>query len=90
MGYAPDGRARLVHPDNQPRIYVQKGVVAPGQPNVGLPGDGYPVVLVDGEAVGTWSLTLKGGSVELFDSAGTATRKRIDERLTAASALLAS
>ncbi len=47
MGYAPSGRARLVHPDNQPRIYFQKGVVAPGQPHVGLPGDGYPVVLVE-------------------------------------------
>lgn len=89
MGFAPDGRARLVHPDNQKRIYVQKGVVAPGQPNLGLPGDGYPVVLVDGEAVGTWNVTLKGYSTELFDTVGPATRHRLDQRLAAAAALLA-
>jgi hypothetical protein len=89
MGLAPDGRARLVHPDNQRRIYVQKGVVAPGQPNLGLPGDGYPVVLVDGEAVGTWNLTLKDRNVELFDTMGAVTRRRIDERLEAVGRLLA-
>jgi Winged helix DNA-binding domain len=90
MGYAPDGRARLVHPDNQRRMYVQKGVVAPGQPNIGLPGDGYPVVLVGGEAAGTWNLTLKGSSAVLFDTVGSATRRRVDERLAAAAELLAS
>jgi Winged helix DNA-binding domain len=89
MGHAPDGRARLVHPDKQRRIYVQKGVVAPGQPNVGLPGDGYPVVLVDGEAVGTWNLSLKDSSHELFDSIGATARTLLDERLAAAAALLA-
>jgi hypothetical protein len=88
MGYAPDGRGRLVHPDNQPRIYVRKGVVAPGQPNIGLPGDGYPVVLIDGQAVGTWNLTLRGSSADLFDSIGAATRRRLDERLAGAAALL--
>lgn len=89
MGYAPDGRARLVHRHNQPRMYVRKGVVAPGQPNVGLPGDGYPAVLVDGEAVGTWSLTTKGNGVEMFDSIGASTRQRLDERLASVEALLA-
>jgi len=88
MGLAPDGRARLVHPANQPRIYVQKGVIAAGQPNLGLPGDGYPVVLIDGEAVGTWNVALKGTSVELFDSIGGATRQRLDARLAAAATLL--
>lgn len=88
MGYAPDGRARLVHVDNQPRIYVRKGVVAPGQPNVGLPGDGYPVVLVDGEAVGTWHVALSGTTVHLFDSLRAATRRRLTERLEAVDALM--
>jgi hypothetical protein len=88
MGHAPDGRARLVHSDNQWRIYVQKGVVAPGQPNLGLPGDGYPVVLVDGEAVGTWNLTLKGSSCEVFDTITTTVRRRLDERLGAAASFL--
>jgi hypothetical protein len=89
MGLAPDGRARLVHGDNQPRIYVRKGVIAPGQPNMGLPGDGYPVVLVDGEAVGTWNVTLKGSGVELFDTVGAPTRRKIDARLAGVEALLA-
>lgn len=89
MGYAPDGRGRLVHPDNQTRIYVRKAVIAPGQPNIGLPGDGYPVVLVDGEAVGTWNLTLKGSSIELFDTVGAATRRRLDERLAQVETLMA-
>ncbi|HEY6378327.1 MAG TPA: crosslink repair DNA glycosylase YcaQ family protein [Candidatus Dormibacteraeota bacterium] len=88
MGHAPEGRGRLVHPANQAAIYVQKGVVAPGQPNMGLPGDGYPVVLVDGEAVGTWSLTLKGATVELFDTMGPRVERRLDERLDETRALL--
>jgi hypothetical protein len=90
MGHAPDGRARLVHADNQPRIYVCKGVVAPGQPNVGLPGDGYPVVLVDGEAVGTWNLALKGTTVHLFDTVGPATQRRLAERLEAVDVLMSA
>jgi hypothetical protein len=88
MGHAPDGRARLVHPDNQRRIYVQKGIVAPGQPNIGLPGDGYPTVLVDGQAVGTWNVTLRGTGVELFDSIGVTTRRQLDDRLGAVQELL--
>jgi hypothetical protein len=89
MGYAPDGRGRVVDPDNQPRIYVRKGIVAPGQPNIGLPGDGYPVVLIDGQALGTWNLTLKGSSAELFDSIGATTRRRLEERLAGVETLLA-
>jgi len=88
MGHAPDGRARLVHPDNQRRIYVQKGVVAPGQPNLGLPGDGYPVVLVDAEAVGTWNLTLKESSYELFDTVTPTVRRQLEESLAAAASFL--
>ena len=90
MGHAPDGRRRFIHPDNQPLAYVRKGVVAPGQPNIGLPGDGYPVVLVGGEAVGTWSVSLKGATYHLFDSAGEAVRRRIEERLASVEALLSS
>jgi hypothetical protein len=42
MGHAPDGRRRFVHPDVQRRVYTPIGT--------GFPGDGNPVVLVDGEA----------------------------------------
>ncbi|MGI8847250.1 MAG: DNA glycosylase AlkZ-like family protein [Candidatus Dormibacteria bacterium] len=89
MGFAPDGRARLVHLHNQPQMYVRQGVMAPGQPNVGLSGDGYPVVLVDGEAVGTWNVTVREATVHLFDTVGPATRRRIDERLADVRSLLA-
>jgi Winged helix DNA-binding domain len=83
MGLAPDGRARFVHPDVQPRVYSQGGGGT-------LPGDGFPVVLVDGAAVGLWRLTAKDGpSVELFDNVGARTRARIDQRLETVAALLA-
>ncbi|MGH2819235.1 MAG: DNA glycosylase AlkZ-like family protein [Actinomycetota bacterium] len=83
MGHAPDSRRRFVHPDVQQRVYTPIGV--------GLPGDGNPVVLVDGQAVATWTYTLKdGASVQPFDTLGTRTRRRIDERLDAVAGLLAS
>ncbi|MGZ4631191.1 MAG: DNA glycosylase AlkZ-like family protein [Actinomycetes bacterium] len=82
MGLAPDGRTRLVHPDVQPRVYSTGGGGT-------LPGDGFPVVLVDGQAVGTWRLTQKdGASVELFDSVGAGTRASIEARLREVGALL--
>jgi Winged helix DNA-binding domain len=83
MGLAPDGRARFVHPDVQRRVYSQGGGGT-------LPGDGFPVVLVNGEAVGLWRLTAKdGSSVELFDEVGPRTKARIDERLEMVAAVLA-
>jgi hypothetical protein len=81
MGLAPDGRARFVHPDVQRRVYSQGGGGT-------LPGDGFPVVLVDGEAVGLWRLTAKdGASIELFDVVGARTRARIDVRIAEVAAL---
>jgi hypothetical protein len=44
MGHAPDGRARC---ELRPECFDFRG-------------DGLPVVLVDGRALGTWSLTAKG------------------------------
>jgi Winged helix DNA-binding domain len=83
MGLAADGRARFVHPDVQSRVYSQGGGGT-------LPGDGFPVVLVHGAAAGIWRLTAKDGpSVDLFDSVGTRTRARIDERIGKVAALLA-
>lgn len=71
-----------MHPDVQPRVYSQGGGGT-------LPGDGFPVVLVDGEAVGVWRLTTKdGASVELFDAVGMRTRERIDERIGTVAAVL--
>jgi hypothetical protein len=83
MGHAPDGRQRFVHPDVQDRVYTPLGV--------GLPGDGNPVALVHGEAVATWTYTLKdGAAVQAFDSLGPKTRRRIDEKLESVAGLLTS
>jgi hypothetical protein len=71
MGYAPDGRDRFAHPDVVERCYDFRG-------------DGRPVILVDGEAAGTW----EGEDVELFDSATPKLRKSIARQLDAVKAFL--
>ncbi len=82
MGHAPDGRRRFVHPDVQRRVYTPIGT--------GLSGDGNPVVLVDGQAVGVWTYTLKDGArVDPFDTLGPHVRRRVDEKLEAVAGLLA-
>jgi hypothetical protein len=68
MGYAPDGRDRF----------------ALVKECYDFRGDGRPVVLVDGQAAGTW----EKGEVELFDKATAKLRKAIDERLDAVKAFL--
>ncbi len=74
MGHAPDGRARA-------------GLV-PGCYD--FRGDGLPVVLADGVAVGTWSLTAKGGfATDLFEPAGPKLRTAIERRADEVQALLA-
>lgn len=81
MGYAPDGRARFVHPDVQPRVYTPIGT--------GLAGDANAVVLVDGEAVATWTYTLKDGAVaQPFDTLGARTHARVVTKLEEVAALL--
>jgi hypothetical protein len=83
MGHAPDGRQRLVHPGAQDRVYTPIGV--------GLSGDGNPVVLADGEAVATWTYSLKDGpAVQPFERLGARTRSRVEEKLDAVVSLLAS
>jgi winged helix DNA-binding protein len=72
MGYAPDGRDRFAHPDVVKQCYDFRG-------------DGRPVILVDGQAAGTWD---KG--VELFEKATAKLHQAIDERLDAVNAFLAS
>jgi hypothetical protein len=81
MGHAPDGRRRFVHPDVQRRVYTPIGT--------GLAGDGNPVILVDGEVVGTWTYTLKdGAAVQPFAALGAKTGRRVDEQLDAVAGLL--
>jgi hypothetical protein len=73
MGYAPDGRDRFAHPDVVKRCYDFRG-------------DGRPVILVDGEAAGTW----EKGEVDLFDSAAKKVRAAIDKRLDEVNGFLES
>jgi hypothetical protein len=81
MGHAPDGRVRFVHPDVQARVYTPIGT--------GLAGDGNPVVLVNGKAVGTWTFTRKDGAeVQMFDGVGPRTMRRVNEKLEAVAGLL--
>ena len=71
MGYAPDGRDRFAHPDVVKQCYDFRG-------------DGRPVILVDGEAAGTW----EKGEPDLFDKVPAKTQRLIDERLAAVKAFL--
>ena len=73
MGYAPDGRDRFAHPDVVKQCYDFRG-------------DGRPVILVDGQAAGTW----EKGEVDAFDKLSAKTRTAIDERLDAVRAFLSS
>ena len=86
MGYAPDGRARFADPHLQDRLYTTAGDRSPGATS----GDALPAVLVDGQAVGTWTLTVKDGpGFELFDRPGPVLRRRLEERLGELASLLA-
>ena len=71
MGYPSDGRDRFAHPDVRDRCYDFRG-------------DGIPVILVEGEAAGTWA----GGEIELFDSATKKLRDAITTRLDEVNAFL--
>jgi len=71
MGYAPDGRDRFAHPDVVGQCYDFRG-------------DGRPVILVDGQAAGTWE---KLEPVP-FERAGPKVAKAIGERLDAVKAFL--
>jgi hypothetical protein len=64
MGYAPDGRARFAHPDVLDRCYDFRG-------------DGRPVILVDGQAAGTWERM----EPEFFDRATKKLREAVEQRL---------
>ena len=79
MGYPQDGRARFARADVAARCYDHRG-------------DGRPVVLVEGAAAGTWALgpgERADLQVELFEPAGPALRRAIDERAGEVRALLA-
>jgi hypothetical protein len=71
MGYAPDGRDRSAHPDVIDRCYDFRG-------------DGVPVILVDGEAAGSWA----GMEPEFFDRATKTVRTAVERRLDEVRAFL--
>jgi hypothetical protein len=71
MGYPGDGRDRFAHPDVAGRCYDFRG-------------DGRPVILVDGEAAGTWERM----EPEFFDRATKKVRDAVGRRLEAVTAFL--
>jgi hypothetical protein len=58
MGYAPDGRQRLVADEHLKRAYSSGGGGT-------LPGDGLPLVLLGGQAVATWSHRFAGNRMQV-------------------------
>jgi hypothetical protein len=72
MGYPADGRDRFAHPDVAAQCYDFRG-------------DGRPVILVDGEAAGTWERE----EPEFFDRATKAVRAAVSRRLDEVKAFLA-
>jgi hypothetical protein len=83
MGLAPGGRERFAHPDVAGRLYEKSG-------------DGRPVVLVDGEAAGVWSVAAVKGKkdeltieLDLFDKPAKKLQAALDERVDAVRAFLA-
>ena len=79
MGYAADGRARIVDPQLQDRVYDGAG-------------DGMPIVLVNGQAAAAWGSRFKGRRMEidldLFDKPGTKQRAAIEAAFDEVAALL--
>lgn len=78
MGFAPDGRKRLVAPEHYERAYGG--------------GDGRALVLLGGRAVAAWGLRFAGRRMEVtidwFEPPKQRVRAAVDERLTALAALL--
>jgi hypothetical protein len=78
MGYAPDGRARFVHPEHLQRAFTG--------------GDGRGLVLRAGRAVAAWGVRFNGRRMEVrldqFEAASEGFRSAIEDRLQGAAALL--
>jgi hypothetical protein len=78
MGYAPDGRARLVRPEHSGRAYGG--------------GDGRALVLRAGQAVAAWGARFSGRNmdvtVDFFEPLDRLARQQLDGRLAALSRLL--
>lgn len=79
MGYASDGRARIVDPEHRERAYDGSG-------------NGLGLVLVGGRAVAAWGLRFAGGQMEVdldaFERLGSGLRRAIEARLGEAGTLL--
>jgi len=70
MGYAQDSRARFVHPSLLERVYDRSG-------------DGQPMVLVEGEVQGTWSIRFTKAkaalTLSMFDRPGAKLRAALED-----------
>ncbi|MEM0996848.1 MAG: crosslink repair DNA glycosylase YcaQ family protein [Bacteroidota bacterium] len=76
MGYAPEGRARLVDPDHQSALYGKLGATR---------GNGLGAILVHGRAQGVWFSRRKGKKweveVKLFSRLNAAQKRTLNARL---------
>jgi hypothetical protein len=72
MGYAPEGRARFVHPSLLPLTYDGSG-------------DAQPVILVEGEVRGTWGFRFARDRItitlSMFDSIGPRLRAAMEQEV---------
>jgi hypothetical protein len=78
MGYAPNGRGRLGDPDLVAELYDEGG-------------DGRPVVLVDGSAIGTWGVRPGDGmefELNLKERPTPSVHRALDDRAAAIRVLL--
>ena len=76
MGYAPEGRGRLVDAQDLPKVYGQLGATG---------GNALGTILMDGKAVGNWKHKFKGTQVQfeksIFNQLSQKAEKQIDEKL---------
>jgi hypothetical protein len=83
MGYAPDGRARIVSPDMQDQVYGKIGATV---------GNALGSILVNGLAHGTWSHRFKGNTLQIdlkmFEKISGKVNAAIKERFSEIAAFL--
>ena len=83
MGYAPDGRERLVHPAVQDQAYGALGATG---------GNAIGTVLVNGQVLGAWKSRFKGTAMEvdlnIFEKPTVALSTQIEARFSEISGVL--
>jgi hypothetical protein len=74
MGYAPDGRERLVSPDHQQHVYGDLGATG---------GNALGTVLLNGGVLGVWTSRLTGRKMSVMLTLFETPTSRVDSAITA-------